>query len=122
MSGSNSGSGVSSGASGDDDSGSNWESASGKMKGSVSNSSGYVINSEYNVVGSDDGDLSSGAVSVSVYVGSGWSSGDWSAWEDGDLDSIVMSYAVGYGDMGGSDSVAGDLAGSEGDDVASIEA
>lgn len=43
----------------------------------MGDSAAYVADSEYDVVGTDVGGLETDRVSVSVYLYSGWSVGDW---------------------------------------------
>lgn len=61
------------------------------------------------MVGSDYSDLAPGRVPIRIYLGSSGSSGNGSTGEDSDLDSVVVSDAMSYCNMGSSDSSGRDL-------------
>lgn len=78
----------------------------------MSRPSGNVGDPEKNLVGSNHRHLTPGRIPIGIYLGSSWPPRNWSTWEDSHLNSVVMSNALRYSDMGRSHSARGHLRGS----------
>lgn len=90
------------------------------MYRSMSYISPNVVESKYNLVWSNHRHLATNAIPIPIYMGAGRLRGDWSTGENSNLNSIVMSRAMCYRDMGRPNSSRCDLRRSRRSKVTSV--